>query len=124
MIELELPMPPSANRYWRYVNGKVLKSKQARDYIKTIGDLWMVYKAQKKAKAFGKDQRLQIYIQVFPPNRIRRDLDNLLKVLMDSLEKAGLFTNDEQIDDIRIMRMEIYPGGKMVICLRELIKGV
>tara|TARA_R100000501_G_C2531737_1_gene54341 strand:- start:28 stop:402 length:375 start_codon:yes stop_codon:yes gene_type:complete len=123
MIELELPMPPSANRYWRYVNGKVLKSKQARDYIKTIGDLWMVYKAQKKAKAFGKDQRLQIYIQVFPPNRIRRDLDNLLKVLMDSLENAGLFTNDEQIDDIRIMRMEIYPGGKMVICLRELIKG-
>jgi crossover junction endodeoxyribonuclease RusA len=123
MIELELPMPPSANRYWRYVNGKVLKSKQARDYIKTIGDLWMVYKAQKKAKAFGKDQRLQIYIQVFPPNRIRRDLDNLLKVLMDSLEHAGLFTNDEQIDDIRIMRMEIYPGGKMVICLRELIKG-
>lgn len=124
MIELELPMPPSANRYWRYVNGKVLKSKQARDYIKIIGDLWMVYKAQKKAKAFGKDQRLQIYIQVFPPNRIRRDLDNLLKVLMDSLEHAGLFTNDEQIDDIRIMRMEIYPGGKMVICLRELIKGV
>tara|TARA_Y100000034_G_C6527503_1_gene227226 strand:+ start:89 stop:463 length:375 start_codon:yes stop_codon:yes gene_type:complete len=124
MIELELPMPPSANNYWRYVNGKVLKSKQARDYIKTIGDLWMVYKAQKKAKAFGKDQRLQIYIQVFPPNRIRRDLDNLLKVLMDSLENAGLFTNDEQIDDIRIMRMEIYPGGKMVICLRELIKGV
>ena len=123
MIELELPMPPSANNYWRYVNGKVLKSKQARDYIKTIGDLWMVYKAQKKAKAFGKDQRLQIYIQVFPPNRIRRDLDNLLKVLMDSLENAGLFTNDEQIDDIRIMRMEIYPGGKMVICLRELIKG-
>ena len=124
MIELELPMPPSANRYWRYVNGKVLKSKQARDYIKIIAQLWMVYKTQTKAKAFGKDQRLQIYIQVFPPNRIRRDLDNLLKVLMDSLENAGLFTNDEQIDDIRIMRMEIYPGGKMIVCLRELIKGV
>ena len=124
MIELELPMPPSANNYWRYVNGKVLKSKDAREYIKIIAQLWMVYKAQKKAKAFSKDQRLQIYIQVFPPNRIRRDLDNLLKVLMDSLEHAGLFTNDEQIDDIRIMRMEIYPGCKMVICLRELIKAV
>jgi len=124
MVDLELPMPPSANTYWRFVSGRVLKSKKARQYIRTIGELWIVHKAQTKSKAFSGDERLKAEIQVFPPDRRKRDLDNLLKVLLDSLEAAGLFKNDEQIDEIRIRRMQICTGGKMIVSLRELIKGV
>lgn len=39
-----------------------------------------------------------------PPDRRKRDLDNLLKSLLDGLEGAGVFKDDAQIDDLQIVR--------------------
>ena len=117
-VLLELAFPPSSNHYWRYVNSQVLKSKDARDYIEAVGQIWMV----SRQKAFPKDERLKLEVLAMPKDKRRRDLDNLLKVLCDALESAGVFKNDSQIDEIVIKRGEVYPEGKLLLTLTPIEK--
>jgi len=58
-------------------------------------------------------------VTLHPPDRRRRDLDNAMKALLDSLEHAGVYDDDSQIDDLRIVRGGIVPGGACVIEIRE-----
>ena len=115
-VLLELAFPPSANHYWRYVNSQVLKSKDARDYIKAVGQVWMV----SRQKAFPKDERLKLEVLAMPKDKRRRDLDNLLKILCDALESAGVFKNDSQIDEIIIKRGQQHPDGKLLLTLEPI----
>jgi len=54
---------------------------------------------------FLADKRLRVVIECFPPDRRRRDLDNLGKSCLDSLQHAKIFVDDNQIDDLRFIRM-------------------
>ena len=38
----------------------------------------------------------------FRPDRRRRDLDNLLKALLDSMTHAGVMQDDALIEDLRV----------------------
>ena len=49
-------------------------------------------------------------------------MDNLLKVLCDALESAGVFKNDSQIDEIVIKRGEVHPEGKLLLTLTPIEK--
>jgi crossover junction endodeoxyribonuclease RusA len=81
-----------------------------------------LYKASIKKLAFTWPKifftgELCIFIQAYPPDKRKRDLDNTLKVSIDSLEGI-LFTNDSQIGEIHIIRMPVYTG-KLVVRLKE-----
>jgi crossover junction endodeoxyribonuclease RusA len=54
-------------------------------------------------------------ILVFPPDNRRRDLDNVLKAILDSLEDAKVFKDDSLIDDLRVRRMDTFKDGKIEI---------
>lgn len=67
--------------------------------------------------AFDKDARLSVTIYAYPPDRRKRDLDNILKCLLDSLEKAQVFVDDSQIDELIIRRVR--PNdGKVVVNIK------
>ena len=102
MLQFRLPFPPSVNHYWRSVDGKMLISKAGRQYRKDVAKLCMT------ACRMG-SRRLSVEIAAYPPDRRRRDLDNLTKALLDSLEKAGVYDDDGQIDRLLIERG---PPGK------------
>jgi crossover junction endodeoxyribonuclease RusA len=53
------------------------------------------------------EKRLEVNVDVFPPDRRKRDLDNLLKICLDALQEASLFKNDSQIDKLTIERRDI-----------------
>jgi crossover junction endodeoxyribonuclease RusA len=55
--------------------------------------------------------RLSIHVALYPPDRRKRDLDNVLKSLLDACEHAGCYENDSQIDEIRIVRQEVKKDG-------------
>ena len=112
MIELTLPLAPSVNAYYRYVGSRVLISKKGRAYRKEIAAIVAV----SRLKRFG-DARLSIAITMHPPDRRRRDLDNVLKCLLDSLQHAGLFKDDSQIDKLSIERGERIKGGMLNVKL-------
>lgn len=107
---LELPWPPSANRYWRHVGSRVLVSKEAKSYREVVAGLWM------KSGYRKFEGRLSVHIGVCPPNSFsakQRDLGNCEKIVVDALQLAGAFDNDNQIDDLWLRRLEIVEGGRL-----------
>ena len=48
--------------------------------------------------------RLLVKILASPPDNRKHDLDNILKSLLDSIQHAGVFEDDEQIDGLEIYR--------------------
>jgi crossover junction endodeoxyribonuclease RusA len=64
--------------------------------------------------------RVSIFIAAFPPDKRRRDLDNVLKQLGDSLTHAGVYQDDCQIDDLRIIRRPVEKGGRLSVVVAEI----
>ena len=57
--------------------------------------------------------RVKLDIVANVPDRRRRDLDNILKSMLDAL--AGhIYQDDSQIVDLRIVRGEVVKGGSVV----------
>lgn len=109
-VVLTLPWPPSLNKHWRNVNGRTLISAAGRQYRVNV------MAAVIAAGAGHVVGRLAVEVEARPPDRRTRDLDNLLKGLLDAAGQAGLFADDSQIDDLRIRRGEVVEGG--CICMR------
>lgn len=111
-----LPWPPSVNTYWRHVvtKGKprTLISKKGREYRKDVCNAILMQKAKPKAVVHD---RLAVLITAFPPDRRKRDLDNLPKAVLDALTFGQVWGDDSQIDDLRIVRGEIEKGGRIEI---------
>jgi crossover junction endodeoxyribonuclease RusA len=113
---IHLPYPPSVNHYWRNVRGRTLISEQGRAYRTHAA--WSV--RQVRAPAFG-EARLAVELTAYMPDRRRRDLDNVGKAVLDALQHAGIYADDSQIDDLRIVRGELRPpAGAMTVTLRTI----
>lgn len=111
-IVLALPFPPTMNHYWRHVelHGRraVLISKSGREFRSRV---------VRANTGNGDPVRGPIRVTVFVwvPDRRKRDLDNLLKPLLDACTYAGLWVDDSQIVDLRIKRRGVRPGGSVVV---------
>jgi len=109
IFEVTLPWPPTVNTYWRHkVTGRlatVYISAEGKAYRKAV-NYWVMEAAmvQRYLKQTGP---LRVEIEAFPPDRRKRDLDNVLKSLLDSLTHAGVWEDDSQIQDLRIYKTSI-----------------
>lgn len=113
MLEVELPFPPSVNHYWRMWRGRMVISEEGRAYQKTVATL---LRAKGIKPMTGK---LAVAIEVFPPDQRRRDLDNLLKAIGDSLQHGGAFLDDSQIVWLLIEKAQVVPNGKVTVRITE-----
>lgn len=114
---IKLPYPPSTNRIWRQFRGRVVLSQEAQRYVRDVHYLVA------GVKPFSKSARLEADITVHAKDKRRRDLDNCFKIVLDSLEKAGVFENDNQFDKLTISRGENYPSDSCImVTLRELVQ--
>lgn len=92
-----LPLPPSANRYWRNWRGRMVVSSEARKYKE------QAFKAlaEQGAVCLG-DGPVAILIRVF--RKIKSgDLDNRIKVVLDSL-RGVIYQDDKQVVEIHAFR--------------------
>jgi Holliday junction resolvase RusA-like endonuclease len=109
MITLELPWPPSVNHYYRHVGNKVLISKEGRQYREVVAN-------RIKAAGIKKNMdKVEVAIQLYPPDRRRRDVDNVLKCLLDSFTIGGIYDDDSQIYFLSIEKLEPMPPDGMAV---------
>lgn len=113
MIELTLPYPPSVNTYWRHVGERVLISSKGRSYRLDVATSVIVSRSPRQ------QGRLAIEVDLYPPDKRRRDIDNTLKALLDSLQHGGLYEDDSQIDELCVRRHPPVDGGQCVVRVRE-----
>lgn len=107
-MKLTLPVPPSANRYWRTFRGHSVVSAEAKAY--KIDAAWMA-KAAGITEPLAGDVALTVR---WYRERKSGDLSNRLKILEDALN--GIAYNDdsqivrivaERYDDKRNPRVEV-----------------
>jgi crossover junction endodeoxyribonuclease RusA len=113
MICFILDWPPTINTYYSVVNNRKILSKKGRDYKKNMVKSLMVKKPPK-----GLTGRIELRIDAHPPDRRKRDLDNLVKPIQDSLQDYGMF-DDSQIDYLRVRRCEVEKGGRVIVRVFE-----
>ena len=96
-IFLTVPFPPSVNHYWRMAGSRVYICAAGRNYRKAVADEVMILRMNKKL-----NKQLKVTITAYRPDAKRRDLDNLLKAVLDALTHAGVYEDDSLICDLRI----------------------
>ena len=114
---ISLPYPPSINTYWRTVAGRTMTSKAGRDYRKAVIGECLPERVRNHGKPLT--GRLHATITAYPPDRRRRDLDNLPKAILDALAHAGIYVDDSQIDRLLIVRGAIQQAGRVHVEIVE-----
>ena len=105
-VKLELPWPPSVNHYTKICRNRIILTPQAREYKKTIELLSIKNKWPQNCEG-----RLSATIEVHPPDKRQRDLDNLFKMILDALQAANVYANDNQFDLLISRRLKPFNNG-------------
>ena len=97
-INLTLPYPPSVNHYYgnRTNGGKYIKPK-GQQFRRAVNNIVLLNVSNKKL-----DQLLKLTLSVYPPDKRKRDIDNILKALLDSLTNARVYLDDSLIKQLNI----------------------
>lgn len=119
VLKLSLPFPPSVNSYWRAPNkgaltGKHLISANGRKYLtNAVADVVTQLNRFPKPRT----DLVSVVVILMPPDRKRRDLDNYLKALFDSLTHAGIWCDDSQVKRMLVEWGPVMRGGKAEITI-------
>lgn len=110
-IQLLLPWPPSVNHYWLSRGNARFIGKAGRAFRQAVAEEC----ADQGVVAL--EGRLAVYVSLFPPDKRARDIDNILKALLDACEHAGCYTSDNQIDELHVVRQGVQKGGHCTIVI-------
>ena len=110
-ITLTLPEPPSANRWWRNVAGRMVLSRRARQYKQDVA-LRMIAARVRKIAA---PQEVQIELTWYRGRR-SGDLDKRIGILLDALQGVAI-DNDSQIVRIVATRADDQANPRAVITI-------
>ena len=113
---LTLPWPPSINHYWRRVGPRTLISREGRAFRTNVCAL-LGGGGARRPPAGG---RVALAMDAFPPERRRRDIDNIQKPVLDALEHAGIYEDDRQVDLLVTRRQAPVAGGRLEVRVDEL----
>ncbi|MBO7327370.1 MAG: RusA family crossover junction endodeoxyribonuclease [Lentisphaeria bacterium] len=102
-----MPWPPSVNHYYRHVGSRVLISRDGRLYRERIVNK---LKSENISTFSGP---VELFIELYPPDNRRRDVDNSLKCLLDTFTHGGLYRDDSQIYKLTVIKREPMPPDGM-----------
>ncbi len=107
-IKLAMPWPPSVNDYWligqRGKQGRPMMFLGPRGRAYQIDALASILRQHGANRADRIQERVRIEITAHAPDVRKRDLDNILKPLLDALHHCNVIEDDSLIDDLRIRR--------------------
>lgn len=112
---LTLPYPPSANTYWRR-NG-------ARYFIAPAG---VAFRTEVAARCLAWGVKplsgeIAMTVTLVPGDRRRRDIDNVLKPLLDALTRGAAWTDDSQVKRLLVTMGDPEPKrGRCLVNIMEM----
>ena len=112
---ITLPWPPTVNSYYVKAKRGIFISKKGGIFRAACASALN----EQMCLGLKLDFRLTVHVILYPPDKRCRDLDNYMKALLDALTKAGLWIDDEQIDELAIMRGVVIPGGKTLMQISQ-----
>jgi len=121
VVELVLPWPPSVNNYFIETY-----SKKHKRVFKFVGEAGVRYRKNVLAAVLtnGMPPKLRGHLKLegtfHPPDERKRDLDNLLKSLLDAMQEAGVYGDDCQIREMDVRFGMKVEGGRATIKLTTL----
>ena len=90
-------------------------SAKGREYKAKVSDYVAEYKVPKLG---GKKLRVAMILR--PRDKRKTDIDNRIKAVLDSLQDAGVFDDDFQVDELSIVRGEPIKDGKLIVIIEEI----
>lgn len=115
-IELELPEPPSANRYWRVARGRPYLSAEAKAYKLEVRAIAL--RAGLASLPFPAGRPIVVGLYWYRSRRAG-DLDNRAKVALDGLNGL-VWADDRQIVELHLYRFD-RPGtpGSLLLTVED-----
>lgn len=106
--------PPSVNHYYNRTRwGGLMISRRGKEYREKACEL-----LKEHSGFFSTSKKLHVEILASFPDRRKRDLDNILKCLLDSITHAGVWNDDSLLTKISIENTgEIIKGGCLKITI-------
>ena len=97
---VRLPAPPSHNQLHKWIAGRVHRSPRYREWLRAVRDPIRAAIAEMEpgARERLKGEKLAVYVTA--ALRSNRDLDNVLKPVLDALEEWKLYKNDSKVKRI------------------------
>lgn len=112
-----LPWPPSMNTYWRRGGNVTYLTKKAKEFRREV--LAIINDANHPT-IIVPPIRLAVSIELTLPDKRKRDIDNHIKAVLDAMEHAAVFDNDEQVDQLIVKRLHVEPPGCCDVTIVEL----
>ena len=100
-IELFLPFPPSINSYYVKTRNGVFISASGKAYHKRVLE---DIKEQCGPAFLPITSNVHLSVVLFMPDKRKRDLDNYMKPLLDSLTRCAFYRDDRQVDQLFVYR--------------------
>ncbi len=107
-----MPYPPTVNHYYTIARNRKILSRKGRDYKKEA--MWYLYE---QSIPKGREGPYSICISIRPPDKRKRDIDNLIKPLLDSLVEYGAISDDSEVIDLRIQKFNPIKGGSVEVLI-------
>ncbi len=112
-MKFTLPYPPTVNHYW----GNRVAGKRVIRYIGAKGKQFR----QDVIDSVSIDEpltgSLKVSLIAYPPDKRKRDIDNLLKAPLDALQHAGIYADDNQINEINIIKGKPEKPGRLEVTI-------
>lgn len=108
-VKVVFPYPPTVNHYWGMKGRIRFLTVKARKFREEVINAVKFYKLDNNY-----DGPIGIYMWTTAPDKRKRDIDNVIKPMLDALEHADVYTNDCNIEQIHRFKLPYMGKNKSV----------
>ena len=110
-------LPVSVNSSYRAFKNRVYKSQRLKDFQKKMDEMLDTFENVEKLEG-----KLSIDVTFEMKGIRKRDIDNMMKSLLDSLE-GKVFENDNQIFEMNVRKIDNCKEDRTIISVKQIFEN-